>query len=121
MAKVLMFTDQNWREEVASASMPVLVDFRVHQVENRAVQNWALEKFSEDFEKAVKVGFVDISQSLGLALRHRIQDLTCLCLFQKGKILKAFNGCERVMLMEAWWISRFAKDFRPSGFFRPDP
>jgi Thioredoxin len=89
---VFGFNHANWVEQVLRSERPVLVDFRIHgKCPGGDGDSEAPDLFRQG-EMLVKIGFLDVSKCLDLALRYRIQDLPTLCLFEGGEVRKSCKG-----------------------------
>lgn len=89
-----------WQTQVAQAQGPVLVDFQAPDQRTFITNELAID-LNRAFGRPVRLVYADVSKLLDIVLFHRIVDLPTLCLFQDGKIRKAFTGPDRVEKMLA--------------------
>jgi len=98
------FTMENWESQVLQCGKPVLVDF--HSPESRpfVVRPEILEQASADLAGRIIVGSFDISGLLNQGPFSGFNEFPVLCLFLKGKVLKAFTGIDRMDVMKLWCV-----------------
>ena len=105
MSKLQKFTADQWESQVMRTVKPVLVDFRAPWCQPGILKNRMLEKVAVDLGEGVNVGFIDIVQSVDLAVYCRAHDLPALTLLFNGKILITYSGPNRIEKMMTRWMS----------------
>ena len=77
--------DQNWEEEVAKATVPVLVDFSAVWCGPCRVLSPIVEKLADELAGKVKVGKVDIDDSPNVTARYGIRGVPTVMVFVGGE------------------------------------
>ena len=80
-------TDLNFREQVLTSSLPVLVNFGAPWCGLCKVIQPTLIQFHDRWDEQIKLVHVDADRNLKLASTYRIKALPTLILFANGKIL----------------------------------
>lgn len=98
------FTADNWEREVLGSRCTVLVDFRTPSCPVFLLREDLLEGLAGDCGDCLKMGAVDVTRDVELALSLRIEELPTLVLFRDGRPLKRFSGSDRLERLMTWWL-----------------
>lgn len=85
MAEIII-TEENFKDEVLSSEIPVLVDFWAAWCGPCRMLAPAVEQIAEEYEGKIKVGKVNIDEQESLAVRFGIASIPTLLLFKDGKV-----------------------------------
>ena len=80
-------TDLNFREQVLTSSLPVLVNFGAPWCGLCKVIQPTLIQFHDRWDEQIKLVHIDADRNLKLASTYRLKTLPTLLLFANGKIL----------------------------------
>ena len=84
-AGLTVLTDSNFKQEVASSTMPVLVDFGATWCGPCRALAPIVEELAKEYAGRLKVGTVDIDQAPGIAQEFRIMSVPTLIFFKGGQ------------------------------------
>ena len=85
-------TDQNFEQEVAAASEPVLVDFWAEWCMPCRLLAPRIEKIAADYAGKVKVGKVDTDANRDISMKFGISAIPTVLLFKDGQVVQKFVG-----------------------------
>lgn len=105
MARIETFTEVGWKKDIVESTKAVLVDFRAPWCQPCTLERLTLEKLAADRSDVLKVGSLDISLFMDLAIACRIQDVPTLALFCDGKLVRSFTGSLRAVEAEKCFCS----------------
>lgn len=88
----LMFSDQNFDEEVLQADVPVLVDFWAEWCGPCKALGPVIDELANDYAGKVKVGKVDTDANREVSVRFTVSAIPTCILFHQGKIVEKFVG-----------------------------
>ena len=83
MAKT--FTDQNFKEEVLGASLPVLVDFYADSCGPCKMMAPVIEKLAEEYAGKVEVGKLNVDTNQRTAQEYGVMSIPTILLFVGGE------------------------------------
>ncbi len=83
MAKT--FTDQNFKEEVLGASLPVLVDFYADWCGPCKMMAPVIEKLAEEYAGKVEVGKLNVDTNQRTAQEYGVMSIPTILLFVGGE------------------------------------
>ena len=86
------FNQDNFQKEVLVSSVPVLVDFYAEWCGPCKMLAPVIEELASEYAGKVKVGKVDIDESMDLAVRYQVQAVPTLILFKGGQAVKKVSG-----------------------------
>jgi thioredoxin 1 len=89
---VLELTDDNFEQEVLSASTPVLVDFWAEWCMPCRMIAPTIDEIAREFNGRVKVGKVDTDSNRDVSVKFGISAIPTIILFQNGQIVRKFVG-----------------------------
>lgn len=99
MRPIETLTSANWEEKVVESATLILVDFELPWCKTSFRQEIEEQDFQDKWGPMVRVGIVDVSRDVDIALCYRVQELPTLALFDGDKLLKAFTGSMRLQDM----------------------
>ncbi len=85
-------TDQNFEQEVAAATEPVLVDFWAEWCMPCRMLAPTIEKIAADYAGKVKVGKVDTDANRDISMKFGISAIPTVILFKGGQVVQKFVG-----------------------------
>ncbi len=88
----LTITKDNFKEEVLSSDIPVLIDFWASWCGPCKMFAPYINSLSEDLSGTVKVGKINIDEEPELASEYNIMSIPTVILFKDGKAVKSSVG-----------------------------
>jgi len=85
-------TDQNFKEEVLEAKMPVLVDFWADWCMPCRMIAPTVEEIAREYEGKLKVCKLNVDESPSTAARYGIMSIPTLIIFKEGRELERIVG-----------------------------
>ena len=85
-------SNENFNKEVLNSEKPVLVDFWATWCGPCKMIAPIISEISEEFNKKVKVGKVNVDEEKELAIKYGISSIPTLVIFKDGKIAKTLIG-----------------------------
>ena len=92
MSKEEVLTDSNFKQEVLSSQIPVLVDFWAEWCAPCRALAPVVEKIAVANEGKVKVGKLNVDENPSTAQEYGIQGIPTLLLFKGGKVAHQLVG-----------------------------
>lgn len=86
------FTNENFETEVLQAGMPVLVDFYAEWCGPCKMMGPIVDKIADEFEGRIKVGKLNIDESIETAQKYRVMSVPTFMVFVNGKVESTFIG-----------------------------
>lgn len=86
------FTDDNFEQEVLSATEPVLVDFSAEWCGPCKALGPVIDALATEYAGRVKIGAVDVDKNQSLAVKYGISAIPTVLLFQNGQVTQKFYG-----------------------------
>ncbi|MDD3065458.1 MAG: thioredoxin, partial [Endomicrobiaceae bacterium] len=101
MSKVIELRDEDFDQEVLTATSPVIVDFFATWCGPCKMQHPVLEQFAEEFAGKVKVAKLDVDASETKAREYKIRSVPTLMIFKGGKVVETMLGYHSKEELEA--------------------
>ena len=92
----LVFTDQNFENEVLKSEIPVLVDFWAPWCGPCQSMGPVISELAKVFEGKVKVGKINVDENHSTAEKYAIMSIPNIKIFKKGEITKEFVGMQNI-------------------------
>lgn len=90
----LVFTDQNFEEEVLKSELPVLIDFWAPWCAPCRIVSPIVEELAKDYEGKLKVGKLNVDENPKTASTYGIMSIPSLIFFKSGKPAKTMIGAQ---------------------------
>jgi thioredoxin 1 len=84
---VVVLTDDNWKQEVGAAEVPVLVDFWAEWCAPCRMIAPAIEALATSYAGRVKVGKLNVDENPRVAEAFNIRSIPTLLLFRDGEVV----------------------------------
>ncbi len=91
----IVFTDDNFENEVLKSEMPVLVDFWAEWCGPCQMMSPIIDELAEEMKGSVKVGKLDVDGNPKMASEYGIMSIPSLKIFKGGKVVREFMGVQR--------------------------
>ena len=91
-ARLYEFTDTNFKQEVLQSDLPVLVDFWAAWCGPCRRVGPAIENLATKYDKAVKVGKLNVDDHAETALRFGITSIPAVLVFKDGEVIETLVG-----------------------------
>ena len=89
----LVFTDQNFNEEVLKSDAPVLVDFWAPWCGPCQMVGPMIEELSKEYEgKAIKIGKCNVDESSDIASQYNVMSIPAFKVFKGGEVVDEVTG-----------------------------
>jgi thioredoxin 1 len=92
MSKEVVITDSNFKNEVSSSNIPVLVDFWAEWCAPCRALAPVIEKIADANTGKVKVGKLNVDENPETAQQFGIQGIPTLLIFKGGKVAHQIVG-----------------------------
>ena len=93
MADVI-FTDQNFKQQVLDSKIPVLVDFWAPWCGPCRIVSPIIEELAKDFAGKVTIGKLNVDENTQTAGEFGIMSIPTVVLFQNGQPVKSMVGAQ---------------------------
>jgi thioredoxin 1 len=90
----LVFTSENFKEEVLDSNIPVLVDFWAVWCGPCKMLTPTIDQIAKEFDGKVKVGKVNVDENQQLAAQYGIMSIPTVIIFKNGKVVEQFIGVQ---------------------------
>jgi len=90
----LIFTDQNFDQEVLKSDQPVLVDFWAPWCGPCQAMGPIIDELAKEFEGKAKVGKLNVDENSKIAEDFGIMSIPSLKIFKDGKVAQEFTGVQ---------------------------
>ncbi len=88
----LVFTEDNFTQEVLQSDKPVLVDFWATWCGPCRMIAPIIDQISTEMATQVKVGKVDVDDNNGLASTYGVRSIPTLIIFKNGEVVDTIVG-----------------------------
>ncbi len=89
---MITLTDQNFKEEVLEAKIPVLIDLWAPWCGPCLMQGPIIEEVAKEFEGKIKVGKLNVDENRQTAMKYQIMSIPTLMIFKEGEIVERLIG-----------------------------
>ncbi len=86
------FTSSNFEEEVLQSTIPVVVDFYAEWCGPCKMMGPIVDRVAEELKGKVKVGKLNIDESIEVAQKYRVMSVPTFVVFKNGKAEATFVG-----------------------------
>ncbi len=86
------FTTENFETEVLQSDIPVLVDFYADWCGPCKMMAPVVEKLAEELEGRVRVGKLNVDESMQIAQQYRVSSIPTFIIFKNGKPEASYLG-----------------------------
>ena len=86
------FTDENFKQEVLSSDIPVLVDFYADWCGPCKMLAPVIETLATEFEGKVKIGILNVDNAPDTAQTYGIMSIPTLLYFKNGEVVNKSIG-----------------------------
>ncbi|MFH1533570.1 MAG: thioredoxin [Nitrospirota bacterium] len=100
MAEII-FTDDNFGEEVLKSDVPVLVDFFAEWCGPCKMLGPIVEELTGEYEGKVKIGKLDVDASPTVAGKYGVQSIPTLIFFKGGEAVDKLMGFQSKEALKA--------------------
>ncbi len=90
----MIFTDQNFDQEVIKSEKVTLVDFWAPWCGPCQVMGPIIEELAKEFEGKAKIGKLNVDDNATVASQYGIMSIPSLKIFKEGKVVKEFVGVQ---------------------------
>ena len=84
-ANTVIFTDQNFADEVIKSGKPVMVDFWATWCGPCQMAGPVVDALANDYKDKIKIGKVDVDQNQQVAAQYGVMSIPTVILFKDGK------------------------------------
>ena len=92
MANIPDVSEDNFQDEVLSATQPVLVDFSAVWCSPCKLLDPIVEQLAQEWNGKVKVVKLDVDHNPNLAIEYQVMGVPTLMLFVKGQPIERVSG-----------------------------
>jgi len=96
----IIFTDQNFEQEVLKSNQPVLIDFGAEWCGPCRMQAPIIEELVKGFKGKVKVGELDVDQNPATSQKYNVMSIPTLMIFNKGEVVWQATGLQQKKILE---------------------
>ena len=91
---VMIFTDQNFDQEVLKSDKPVLVDFWAPWCGPCQMMGPIIEELAKSMEGKAKVGKINVDENPETSQKFGIMSIPALKIFKGGQVVREFVGVQ---------------------------
>lgn len=92
MEKVMIFDSANFEKEVLEEKLPVLVDFYAAWCGPCKMMAPLVEKMAEKYAGQMKIGKLDVEDSMDIAQKYRVMNIPTFIFFKNGEAVETHIG-----------------------------
>lgn len=90
----IVFTDQNFDQEVHKSELPVLVDFWAPWCGPCKIVGPIIEELAKDYTGKVKVGKLNVDDNQNIAGQYGVMSIPTIIIFKNGQPVKSLVGAQ---------------------------
>jgi len=94
MGSALVFTDDNFQEQVLESPTPVLVDFWAPWCGPCRMIGPVIEELSVENAGSFKIGKVNVDENSRLAMAYNVASIPTIMIFSGGKLVQQMMGVQ---------------------------
>ena len=91
---VIQLTDQNFKQEVLEAKVPVLVDFFATWCGPCQMQGPIVDELAEAIKDSAKICKLDVDQAQETAGKYGVMSIPTLLIFKNGQVVEQMVGIQ---------------------------
>ena len=88
----MIFTDENFNEEVLKSDKPVMVDFFAQWCGPCKMMGPIVEELAKEHEASWKIGKLDVDEATEMAEKYAVQSIPTIIFFKEGKEVDRMIG-----------------------------
>ena len=96
----MKFTTANFETEVLQSNIPVLVDFYADWCGPCKMMGPLVEKMAEKYEGKVKIGKLNVDESMAIAQKYGVVSIPTFICFKDGQVVDTFMGAMSVKALD---------------------
>ena len=96
----MKFTTENFEAEVLQSDIPVLVDFYAEWCGPCKMMGPIVEKLAAKYEGKVKIGKLNVDESMEIAQKYRVASIPTFIFFEKGEVVETAMGAMSANTLE---------------------
>jgi len=96
----MKFTTENFAAEVLQSDIPVLVDFYAEWCGPCKMMGPLVDKMAEKYAGQVKIGKVNVDESMAIAQKYGVVSIPTFICFEKGEVVETFMGAMPAKTLE---------------------
>ena len=89
---ILNLSDKNFKEEVLTSSLPVVVDIWAPWCGPCKIISGIIEELAKEYHTKIKIGKLNIDENQGVPTQYGIMSIPTLMFFKNGKIMEQSIG-----------------------------
>ncbi|WP_343246524.1 thioredoxin [Diplocloster hominis] len=97
----LTFNDENFEQEVLKSDIPVLVDFYADWCGPCKMMGPVVEKLADAYNGKVKVGKLNVDNSMETAGKYRVMSIPTFIIFKDGQPVDTIQGAVPKEMIES--------------------
>lgn len=97
----MIFDSTNFQSEVLESELPVLVDFFAAWCGPCRMMAPLVEKMAEKYADKMKIGKLDVEDSMDIAQKYRVMNIPTFIFFKNGKAVETHVGGMSAAELEA--------------------
>lgn len=95
MKSLIVFTDNNFEQEVLNSDKPVFIDFWSAYCQPCKVQMPIVEEIAGEYSDKIKFGKFEVGDNPEIPAKYQILSIPALAIFKNGKIVEYKTGLQK--------------------------